>query len=269
MVPILFRISDSIAIQSYGAAIALGLAIFIYLTYNNSLRKKLISDDNFFNLIFYSIIAGIAGGRILHIISNLNDYSWPDMIKIYQGGFSVLGSIIGVSSFIYIFLRIKKISFKILDILCLYAPVLQSISRIGCFLSGCCYGKKSSLYWAIKYINPDCSAPLNIYLHPTQIYSSILLLLCFLFLRYNYKSWIKTPGKIFGVYLLLTSVERFSLDFLRNDREFISVTSHETNLYIFKLLSLAQLIALGIITLVLLSFVVLRLNQIKTKSITT
>lgn len=260
MIPVIFRISDSIAIQSYGLAIAIGLIIFIYLTYNNPLRKKLVDKDNFLNLIFYSIIAGIAGGRILAVINSLNSYNFLDIFKIYNGGFSILGSIIGVSIFIFSFLKIKKIDFKLLDLLCVYAPLLQCISRMGCLLSGCCYGKITNLPWAIKYLNSECSAPVGLYLHPTQIYSSLILLSFFILFKAKYKSWIETPGKFFSFYLILSALERFSVDFLRGDREFLN-----SKILIFKILSITQIIALSIIFLVILRFIILKLSKYKIK----
>ena len=54
--------------------------------------------------------------------------------------------------------------------------------RIGCFLAGCCYGKETSLPWAVVFRNPDSLARLNVALHPTQLYDAANGLILFFFL---------------------------------------------------------------------------------------
>ena len=93
--------------------------------------------------------------------------------------------------------------------------IAQGFGRIGCFLAGCCYGAKTDL--PIGVVFPVNSlAPAGIHLHPTQIYSSIFDFILGIFLLYYSKKQRK-DGKILGMYLMVYSVGRFLVEFLRND----------------------------------------------------
>ena len=67
----------------------------------------------------------------------------------------------------------------------------------------------------------DSLAPLFVSLHPTQLYSSLLLFLIFLFLYYQKTVLEKSPGSSLSLYLLLISSERFIVDFWRGDRAIV------------------------------------------------
>ncbi len=96
----------------------------------------------------------------------------------------------------------KNSLFESLDIVAIYAPLLQSIARIGCLFAGCCHGIATTVPWAISYNDPTSFAPLGIPLHPTQIYSSLLLFGIFLILRFV-ATKPQPAGKILTLYLYL------------------------------------------------------------------
>ena len=112
---------------------------------------------------------------------------------------------------------------------------MQGFGRFGCFFSGCCYGKTCSLPWAAIYTDIDSKAPLYLAIHPTQIYSALLQfgLFFFLYLFLQHKN--KRTGILFFSYIAGTSMIRFSVDFLRWDREFLPY---------FKGFSISQIIAI-------------------------
>jgi len=178
------------------------------------------------------IIAGIIGGRILVIISESHLYhSWLDWFALWQGGFSILGTILGVIIILPFYL--KKINVPILpfaDLVALYAPLCQSIARLGCLVAGCCYGKVTNNFYAIIYTNQQTLAPYNIPLHPTQLYSSLLLFIIFIFLYFIGQRITKKTGQLFILYLFLACLERFFMDFLRADRVMLNsfISFHQT-----------------------------------------
>jgi phosphatidylglycerol:prolipoprotein diacylglycerol transferase len=142
---------------------------------------------------------------------------------VWSGGLSVLGGIIAILLVIPWYLKYLKVPIlSFLDVAALNAPLLHAISRLGCFMAGCCYGKASLLPWAITYTDVDSEAPLNIPLHPTQLYTALLLFLTFLFFRYVLQSRITTPGIMLMIYLMAESIIRFSMDYARNDIEYFS-----------------------------------------------
>lgn len=130
------------------------------------------------------------------------------------------------------------------DLLAIYAPLAQSIARIGCFVAGCCYGAPSTLAWAVQ----PAGAPFCMRLHPTQLYSSISLLLIFLFMRFVATQLCSKPGQLVTLYLILASMERFTVDFWRGDRVFFKYAP-------LSILSVHQWIALGIAVIALITFI--------------
>ncbi len=226
--------------------IALGVLLVTTLLKRNKQMRLLMSSEQLTNMIVISIMGGIIGGRLLTALSYPEEFnSIIEVFQLYKGGFSILGCLLGIIIVTGTYLYRNNISpLKTLDIIALYAPILQSISRIGCFLAGCCYGTPSNVPWAINYTNPACYAPLHIWLHPTQLYSSILLLGIFGILYLLSKRHLP-PGMLLSVYLALAALQRFALGFLRADRAATGIF----NLSYDQIIALAIIVgALGFIT---------------------
>ena len=222
MYPKLLHIYGSLYIQSYGVCIALGITLFGWLIFKDPRRRALVTKDQFHTLIMIGILSGVIGGRLLYFFTEGRFTTVFDFFEFWQGGFAVLGSLLGVLATIPWFLKKYSIPIvPVLDCVALYAPLLQSISRIGCFLAGCCYGKETLVSWAITYTNHECMAPLNIPLHPTQLYSALALGLIFCFL-YFMQRFIKRDGQLLALYLILMGFERFFIDFFRDDQTYFS-----------------------------------------------
>lgn len=207
----LVHIYGPFSIQSFGVMIALGLIIFVWLAGRHPLRTNYMSFDSFMDLIIVGIMSGIIGGRLLYCFTEWGSLNhWYDVFSVWEGGLSLLGTVIACGITLPLYLHYKTIPvLPTLDLVGLYAPLLQGISRIGCFLAGCCYGK------------PMINNFLCLQFHPTQLYSAALLITIFFILRYFYKTKVVHQGQPFALYLMLTSSERFFVDFFRGDREFI------------------------------------------------
>lgn len=200
--------------------IALALAVFTWLINNDKRRAKLISSDHFYWIVILGIISGILGGRLLYFLldGNLNIL---DFFAFWNGGFAVLGSLIGVLSVAPWYLNKHRIPLlPFLDLISIYAPLLQSVSRLGCFLAGCCYGKPSTTWWAITYTNPACTAPLHIALHPSQLYSAALLFGIFCLLYFIIQKKVKRNGQLLCFYIFFMAAERTIIDFFRWDQSY-------------------------------------------------
>ena len=187
------------------------------------MRKKLIKGEIYINTVFIGLIAGILGGRISFVATNWAEISGNiiDIFLPWVGGFMVGGSILGVIIAVPLYLRWHKVKVLLmLDVVALYAPLMQAIARVGCFFAGCCYGSyaSSTLTWAITFTNPEGFAPLHVSLHPTQIYASLASLSIFLFIFCITKCFVPRPGQVTFFYLALESVARFTVDFWRGDR---------------------------------------------------
>lgn len=172
------------------------------------------------NLAFYLMLGVIIGGRVLYVMFHWSQYE-NDILGIFrfwEGGMMFFGGFIG--GFLASVLYLKKERIPILLIADIIAPAIalgQFFTRIGCFLNGCCFGRPSSLPWAVQFPE-DCVAgmsPVGQYsLHPTQIYSSLFGLALFFFLWNRLYRPHKT-GTIFALYLVFAGGFRFGVDFIR------------------------------------------------------
>jgi phosphatidylglycerol:prolipoprotein diacylglycerol transferase len=198
--------------------IVIGILVFYWAVTRHEKFHQLNLASHFDTLLALGICAGIIGGRFLCIVSEsylrTNPYLWLD---IFSGGFSVLGSIIAIISTAIIYCRLYAIPLlPFFDLIALFAPLLHAIARVGCFFAGCCYGITCIHSWATTYTNPDCLAPLGINLHPTQLYSAVLLLFLFIILNHRARTFYN-PGTIIGMYLFGAGLERFIVEFWRAD----------------------------------------------------
>jgi phosphatidylglycerol:prolipoprotein diacylglycerol transferase len=238
----LLHIYGPFSIYSYGLAIAIGLALIVWLMQKHPKFSRLNLHHHFTSIVTVGILSGLAGGRLLYTLSEADGATTlVDFLTYWQGGFSVLGCILGVTLALPLWLRYCHVPvLPFLDLLAIYAPLLQGISRVGCFCAGCCYGLPSNLPWAVIYSDPHSSAPLGIYIHPTQLYSTGILLCIFALFYCVLQYRLVKPGQLFSLYLVCASLERFIVDFWRADRTFFDNPA-------YAILSINQWVALGII----------------------
>jgi phosphatidylglycerol:prolipoprotein diacylglycerol transferase len=247
MYPVLFEFGF-IRIYSYGLMVALAFFISTFL-----LGKKAATlgfkEDFFWNLSFWVLLGGLLGGRLIYIILNPGFFFQDplEVFKVWHGGLVWYGGLLGGISGAFVYLKARKIPLlRALDIIVPFAALGQSIGRIGCFLNGCCYGR--SAVWGMYF-------PVhNDYLIPIQLFSSLDLLAIFILLRFLQErtsilsSESRRHGCIFITYLLLLSLERFLMEFLRDDssRSFFGLTVFQI---ISAVIFLAALLALWSIIL--------------------
>jgi phosphatidylglycerol:prolipoprotein diacylglycerol transferase len=149
---------------------------------------------------------------------------------------------------------------QLMDLASQYAPLMQAIARIGCLLAGCCYGKLApDLPWAITFTRPDGFAPLQLPLHPTQIYFGLASLCIFFIMVTVARVSTTKPGQLTCLYLILESLSRFTLDFWRGDRGPL----HEIPLGSFArfILSTLQLYSAVFFTLCLVGLLIVSLSK--------
>ncbi|MDR3256587.1 MAG: prolipoprotein diacylglyceryl transferase [Endomicrobium sp.] len=220
MHPILFSFGN-LTIYTYGFLVAVAfLAASSYLSYSiKKSREKIISQDNLYSLFMYMAIFAIVGGRLLYVLTNLDEFiSSPlKIFELWQGGLVYYGGFIAAVIFITIYAKRKKI--QLLKLGDFFAPALalgHAIGRIGCFFAGCCYGKYTSLPWSVVFIDKHSLAVKGVHLHPTQLYESFANFLLFMFLHFYSKKEHKI-GISFAIYLIGYTVLRFIIEFFRGD----------------------------------------------------
>ena len=251
--PELFKIFGPLSVHIYGIFIALGVVAFITLTLNHPVRKKYISGLLYERLLVFTILSALAGARIVHIISEWHSYhSMAEAFSLWNGGLSVLGGLLGGLIFIPIYLSFKAVPvLPILDLAASYLPLTQAIARLGCLFAGCCFGCQTAVAWGITYSHAGSHAPLNAILHPTQLYSSLIFLAIFIFLQVLSRTVKLAPGQITALYLILSSLERFMVDFFRGDRIINTAESLISTSYF----SLHQWLSIGVMGIGIVLFI--------------
>jgi len=214
--------------------IAFTVAVFLA-----SRRAKVegFNPDEIYNFCFSIFIAGIIGCRLLYVLDNLDFYLKEplEIIMLQHGGMAWFGGLAFGALAGIIYLRLKHLPvLKIIDLVIPFVALGQAIGRLGCFLNGCCYGRlsESGVYFP----------SLRQTRLPTQLYSSFLLLLIFVVLRFLQEKKIR-PGLIFSAYLFLYSTKRFFMEFLRDDspRVFFGLTLFQIFCLLTFLIALALL----------------------------
>lgn len=203
-------------VYSYGLMIAIGIMAASYI-FMKKAKKNGYNEDSLLNLIIFSVIFGVLGGKLLFIITEIKDIiKNPSILLDFGNGFVIYGAIILGGLTVYLYCRKKKWdALEILDFVAPGVALAQGFGRIGCFLAGCCYGAETNSILSVQF-PIDSLAPSGVHLHPTQIYSSLFdfALAAFLIWR-SQKQTIK--GHIFSMYAIIYSVGRFFIEFLRND----------------------------------------------------
>ena len=195
-----------------------------------------IKSSQFDDLIIYLVLGIVIGGRIGYVLFYNFDYytnNFPEIFKLWYGGMSFHGGLIGVVIATLIFSKISKINFfKFSDIIACAAPIGIFLGRIANFINGELYGKISNLPWAIIF-------PMGGHLprHPSQIYEAIFEgLILFIILNFLISRDGKKDGYISSLFLIFYSIFRFFIEFTREPDAHIG-------LLIFNL-SMGQLISI-------------------------
>lgn len=172
-------------------------------------------------MITWAAIGGIVGARICYILTFPHEFLAAPIATAFGGaGFVFYGGFIGGAFAVWLLLRKEKKSFlKMSDLTAPSLAVGYAVGRIGCQLSGDGdYGKESSLPWAMSYAHGVVPTPPGVLVHPTPVYETIVsLAIAMLLLWLGKKSFrfLAVNGALFGVYLMLSAVARFLVEFIR------------------------------------------------------
>jgi len=217
--PILFDFGFLI-IRWYSLAYIFGILIGWWLGKRIILKKFQNLNFNFDvkefdNFITYIIISMLLGGRIGYILFyNLGYFlSNPiDILKIWEGGMSFHGALIGIILGTYWFSLKKKIpTFFLLDIVAFVAPIGIFFGRIANFINGELVGKTTNVFWGVIFPKID-----NSIRHPSQLYEAFLegiilfIIMNLILFRKNYKT-----GNCSYMFLIFYGFFRTCAEFFR------------------------------------------------------
>lgn len=227
---ILMLTKKSFPLRTYGLMTATGFFAAIWFVAHQG-KKIGIPTEITFNVGIISLIFGILGARIFYIIF----FNWKfymqnpgEMIAIWHGGQVLYGGIIFALIADYFYLRKKNINLiQFLDLSGIAVLLGIGFGRWGCFGYGCCYGKPTN-FLGIEFpagspafqehvqhhlISPAAAHSLPVI--PTQLISSFNAFFIALILYLIYRKYKKFDGQIIALFLILYSITRFLIEYLR------------------------------------------------------
>ncbi len=220
----------------YGLCIGAAIWVSLWLIEARAQRAH-IHFAELWPLIIWMFIGAVAGARIHHLITDFSLYQdrWIDMLKIWQGGLSIIGAVIGAGIFALVWLKLHphfKISFwTIADLSVFGLPFGQALGRLGNFFNQELYGLPTQLPWGI-YIDPTHRVAPYLhaqFFHPLFAYEMIFTV-TFGIALWTYDRYIGSKktmlgtGQYFLLYAFYYSFIRFLLDFIRIDKSMFFYT---------------------------------------------
>jgi phosphatidylglycerol:prolipoprotein diacylglycerol transferase len=210
--PILLKLAG-IELFSYPLFIGVAWGFSFHISRHFLSKYTDISHKAFLRLFVLVFLFAWLGAKLFFLI-----FSVPDQMEVYAnagsfwlgGGFVFYGGLVGGFSYLlFEVFFLKSIRFKQLGLIVPALAISHGIGRIGCFLTGCCYGTHCDLPWAIKMHGH--------FRHPVQLYESIsLFLLAFISMK-SIKNTQKPLNSVF-IYAFGYGLIRFSLEFFRGDK---------------------------------------------------
>lgn len=256
MLPDLFSLGP-LTIHTYGVFVAVGFAVAIIVTVRIA-RAYSIGSQQVMDTAFVGVLWGVIGSRVFFLFIYPSHY-WThplEIFKIWEGGLVFSGGIVGAAAAMFFYSRRHGIAFRrMVDLWVPGVALGQAFGRFGCFMAGCCYGKPFSGIWGVVFTNPASLAPLNISLHPTQLYAALSGFLIFAILYFAQKRK-KFEGQIALWFFILHSTSRLLEErFRADDRGMLPGTD----------MTLTQLVAtIALIGSIVLLFILKRRHEAKT-----
>lgn len=229
-----------IAPRWYAMAYIAGILIGWYIAVQLVKRPRLwageppMTREQIDEMVTYVVLGIVLGGRLAYVIfyKPAEYLAHPlDIFKLWQGGMSFHGGMLGVAVAAVLFWRRHRVPLMPLaDILAVATPPGLMFGRIANFINDELWGRPSQLPWAVVFPNgvglPDCPLDAVCARHPSQLYEAALegLLLGSILLYLAFRSGaLKRPALLTGVFLAGYAVARITVEFFRlADAQFIT-----------------------------------------------
>ena len=201
------------------------------------------------DLVFYSSLGIIFGGRIGYVLFyNLGYYlQHPiDIFKLWDGGMSFHGGVIGTTIGILYLARKEKLNWlRVHDYVACTVPIGLGLVRIANFINGELWGAVTTVPWAVRFPLIMGQPLLGPPRHPTQLYEAILegvvlfAILAFMFWKTKARY---EPGKLVGAFILFYGLFRFGIEFIREPDSQLVGFAQSTGLHMGQWLSIPMII---------------------------
>jgi phosphatidylglycerol:prolipoprotein diacylglycerol transferase len=222
MHPILFG-AGPLTIYTYGVLLAAAYLFGLQLARVRA-KARGLDANRILDLGIYIIISALIGAKLLLLVTDFRVFSADprELLTLARSGGVFYGGLILAVTVALVYIR--RIGLPLWTTCDVFAPGIalgHVIGRFGCLFAGCCYGKETHVPWAITFhdtfANANVGTPLNVPLHPTQIYEAGAEALILIVLLATERKGRPYPGRTFWLYMLLYAVSRFIIEFYRGD----------------------------------------------------
>jgi phosphatidylglycerol:prolipoprotein diacylglycerol transferase len=205
-------------LRAYGIMLAISFIVGIVLALRRAKRANL-DTAMMSNVCLLILFSSIIGSRVLHIWEHAGDYAGQAArtLSIWEGGLSMLGGVVLAVAVSFVYVKAKGASFRrVADVVVPSLALGLFLTRIGCFLNGCCFGTVCTLPWGMTF--PPVSAAgqqfPGVPIHPTQLYGALtgLIILAVLLLAERRP---RPAGYLAGLFFILYAIGRFLVEFIR------------------------------------------------------
>ena len=206
----------SLRLPTFGPMVVLGfLAGHFFI--KKELQRKGIDADLAGSIITAGILGGLGGAKLYFVLFELSSQAtWGEFFGAVFSGSGLTfygGFVIGAAAVIWVVRRSGAPLGATADTLGIGLSIGYAIGRIGCQLAGDGdYGIPTDVPWGMAY--PEGVVPTFQNVHPTPVYETLMGLATFGIL-WGTRKRIQTPGLSLFLYLIMTGLARFSVEFLR------------------------------------------------------
>ena len=215
--PILFNLG-SLSLSWHSLFMVVAIVVGVWLP-ARLVAKAGLSVDRLYSIALWGVPGGIIGARLVHVIDYWSRYmaNPGDIFAFWKGGLAIWGGILGGTLTVVIFARIRGFALaRYADLAALGLILAQAIGRIGDIINGEHISTATNLPWGVVYTHPNSPGYGLPPQHPAVAYELLMDLFIFGIL-WKLRGRIQPGGTLFLLYLILYSVGRFFLSFLRLD----------------------------------------------------
>jgi phosphatidylglycerol:prolipoprotein diacylglycerol transferase len=204
------------ALRWYGIIVAASIGLGAWVA-SREARRKGLPLEVFQDLLLWLILGGLIGARFFHVVDH-----WPHeyaanpirALYVWEGGLAIWGGVVGGMFALALFARRRQMSLGWLaDIAAPGLVLAQAAGRLACVITGDAMGPPTSGPFGIAYANPGAMVPqLGVFYTPMPVYELVANLGIFAVV-WGLRKRSAPDGRLFLVYLILYSLERFFLAF--------------------------------------------------------
>jgi phosphatidylglycerol:prolipoprotein diacylglycerol transferase len=213
----------TMTIYTYGVLLAAAYLLGLKLAMSRA-KSRNLDQTRILDLGIYIIISALIGAKLLLLFTEFRTFIENPrelLTLVRSGGVFYGGLILAVAVALWYIRRIGLPLWTTCDVFAPGIALGHVIGRLGCLFAGCCYGKPTTVPWAITFTDAfaasNVGTPLGVPLHPTQLYEAGAEALILLVLLGTEKRGRRFPGRTFWLYILLYSISRYVIEMYRGD----------------------------------------------------